>query len=172
MEAFEYPKIEVVYELLFDDAKKPEYQTDDAVGGDLYAYVKDRTISMRGPEGEVEEVVNGPYKLIIQPGWTALIPLGFKATLPMHLQGELRLRSSVGFKHGLFMPNSPGTVDPKYPGEWLVTVSNYRNVATTIGHLERFAQVVLMPFVRKPWVPGKVRITTNRVGGVGSTGSL
>jgi dUTP pyrophosphatase len=100
----------------------------------------------------------------------AAVPLGFRATLPAGLEAQLRLRSSIAFRRGLVMPNAPATIDSDYPGEWLVIVTNTLAEAVEIHHQERIAQIVFAPVAAPELRPGIVGISTERAGGVGSTG--
>ena len=69
------------------------------------------------------------------------------------------------------MPNSPATVDSDYPGEWLILVANGINEPVAIHHLERIAQIVFTRFETVQWQSGLVIATSNRTGGLGSTGT-
>jgi dUTP pyrophosphatase len=77
----------------------------------------------------------------------------------------------VAFKKGLVLPNAPGTIDADYPDEWLVMLRNDTATAVTIEHGERIAQVVLNRFAVLPWSAGTVGVSSDRTGGVGSTGA-
>ena len=108
----------------------------------------------------------------ITPGMTALIPLGFKAKLPEGFEAQLRPRSGNSFKRNLMIPNSPATIDADYPDEWMVLV---RNLSATeplvIVHGERIAQLIVARYESPDFVEGNVSATTNRKGGLGSTGA-
>lgn len=120
----------------------------------------------------MREVVSvGDRGLIgLAPGERALIPLGFKARIPPGHHGEVRPRSGVAFRKGIEIPNSPGTIDSDYNGEWMVPVKNGDAKPITIEHGERIAQVVFVTHVDAVFVWGEVGRTTERDGGFGSTG--
>ena len=101
---------------------------------------------------------------------SALIPLGFKARLPLGIEAQIRPRSGTSFKKGLQIPNAPGTIDSDYPEEWMVLVRNPMPHSIRIEHGERIAQMVLARYEALAIEPGKVSVTTSRVGGFGSTG--
>jgi dUTP pyrophosphatase len=109
--------------------------------------------------------------LSLAPGATALVPLGFRARLPQGFEAQVRVRSSVAFRKGLVVPNAPGTIDADYPDEWLVMLRNDSAAPATIEHGERIAQVVLNRFAVLPWEVGTVVRSSDRTGGVGSTGT-
>lgn len=106
----------------------------------------------------------------LAPGDVALVPTGFKARVPPGYEAQVRIRSSIAFKRGLILPNAPGTIDADYPDEWLIMMKNASAQSVAIKHGERVAQVILNRVEVLPWVEGKVDISTNRVGGFGSTG--
>ena len=108
--------------------------------------------------------------LIIPPHTRAAVPLAFKASLPIGIEAQLRLRSSLAFRRGLIMPNAPATIDSDYPGEWLVLVSNTTPLPVTIEHGERIAQIVFNRYERVEFTAGTVGVSSERTGGVGSTG--
>jgi dUTP pyrophosphatase len=56
-------------------------------------------------------------KITLYPQWRLLIPLGFALEFPPHLVAKLYLRSSLGLKSPLFIPNSVGIIDSDYRGE-------------------------------------------------------
>ena len=65
------------------------------------------------------------------------------------------------------MPNAPATIDPDYPDEWLLLVTNTLQVPVTVQHLERVAQIVFARVI----VAEDAADTARRTGGVGSTGT-
>jgi dUTP pyrophosphatase len=155
------------FEPLHPEVVVPTRATAGSVGYDVRAYVLGREI--RGYVG-LDPVVLRPLgeALVLDPGVRAAIPLCFRATMPVGQEAQLRLRSSIAFKRGLIMPNAPATIDPDYPDEWLLLVSNPLAVSVTIHHLERVAQIV---FARVLHAEGQDS-AAGRAGGLGSTGNL
>lgn len=159
---------QVIFEPLFPDVEIPSSGSSGAAGYDVRAYLRGRIVQIA--KGLTVKSVHVVEELIIPPGGRAAIPLGFRARLPQNIEGQIRLRSSVGFKKGLTIPNAPGTIDPDYPGEWLVIVSNSLSESVSVKHGERIAQVVFSRFNRINWAVGIVQRTSDRRGGLGSTG--
>ncbi|HEU4643476.1 MAG TPA: hypothetical protein VFS44_13550 [Gemmatimonadaceae bacterium] len=160
----------IEYEPLFPDVAPPERATRGAAGYDVRAHLRGRDVrTARGGVTGTERVGEGGV-LTLEPGAIALVPLGFRARLPEGYEAQVRLRSSIAFRKGLVLPNAPGTIDADYPDEWLVMLKNDGAEAVLIEHGERIAQVVLNRFEVLPWRSGAVGITTDRTGGVGSTG--
>jgi len=160
----------VIFEALHDDLVPPERATFGAAGYDLRAYLRGRRVRVSTGEAEEERAVTDAGELDLEPGVTALIPLGFRARLPRGFEAQIRIRSSVAFRRGLMIPNAPGTIDSDYPDEWMVMLRNDSTRTVTLSHGERIAQAVLHRFSVLPWTEGAVAQTTDRKGGFGSTG--
>ena len=161
----------VVFQPLSPEVLPPEQATRGSAGHDVRAFLKDREVTVVGGAVSSRTVVAGPdHTLTIQPGERALVPLGFRARLPAGCEAQIRLRSSIALERGLIMPNAPATIDPDYPDEWFVLVANISNVAATLQHGERFAQIVFSQFSVPSWQIGVVSTSTDRQGGAGSTG--
>lgn len=129
----------------------PDYATAGAAGLDLLAAVSD--------------------PLVIPPGGRALVPTGLRIALPDGYELQVRPRSGLALKHGIVLPNSPGTIDSDYRGELQVIVMNAGSTAFTVERGMRIAQAVLAPVVRLAWVETESLDATARgEGGFGSTG--
>ena len=134
----------------------PEAKTDGAAGMDLSACL---------PRHEHAETVT------LAPGDIAKIPLGFAVAIPDGYEGQVRPRSGLSTKHGVTVPNAPGTVDADYRGEMFVALINLGREPHTVRHADRIAQLVIAPVTR----PNLVEVdsldqTPRGSGGFGSTG--
>ena len=160
----------VVFEPLAAGVQPPRRATSESAGYDLAAYLLGGPVrvALAGTES-LREVEGGA--LTLAPGERALIPLGFRARIELGYHGEVRPRSGAAFRKGLEIPNSPGTIDSDYNGEWMVPVKNGDSRPITIEHGERIAQVVFVPHVGVEFASGSVMRTTERDGGFGSTGA-
>jgi dUTP pyrophosphatase len=58
----------------------------------------------------------------------------------------VRPRSGLALKHGITVPNAPGTIDPDYRGEVKVILRNLSDSAFRIERGERVAQLVFARF--------------------------
>lgn len=162
-----------IVELLYPDARPPERATAGSAGYDLCAYIRARAIKCSDGVRLWDTAANmeqGESWFHLEAHVTALIPLGFKARLPVGIEAQIRPRSGITFKKGLQIPNAPGTIDSDFPEEWMVIVRNPTAQAIRIDHGERIAQMVLARYEALPIETGKVAVTTTRVGGFGSTG--
>ena len=131
----------------------PSYATPGAAGADLRANLPDRG------------------RMVLAPGARALVPCGFRIEIPEGYEAQVRPRSGLALKHGITLPNSPGTIDSDYRGELGVIVMNAGQEAFEIVHGERIAQLVVAPVVRAGFSAVDALSGTARGdGGFGSTG--
>ncbi|AQU88489.1 deoxyuridine 5'-triphosphate nucleotidohydrolase [Komagataeibacter nataicola] len=134
------------------DLPLPAYATDGAAGMDLLA------------------AVTAP--LSIAPGGRALVPTGLCVALPRGYELQIRPRSGLALKHGVTLPNAPGTIDEDYRGEIGIIVMNAGDAPFVVERGMRIAQGVLAPVVRGEWVEyAELDETTRGAGGFGSTGT-
>lgn len=160
----------ITYERLYPDVPIPARATREAAGYDVCAYLIGRTVRVSDGLKVRERTSDDSHRLYLEPGEVALVPLGFKARLPDGYEAQVRIRSSIAFKRGLIIPNGPGTIDADYPDEWMVMLKNDSTRGVVIEHGERIAQVILARYAILEWAPGSVAVSTDRMGGIGSTG--
>lgn len=166
----------VVFEALAPDVVLPTRATAESAGYDVRAYLsRDRIRIYRSDTGRTSEEAaergEGDPAITLRPGDRALVPTGFRARLPSGFEAQIRMRSSLAWKRGLIVPNAPGTVDADYPDEWFVLVLNASTRPVRIEHGERIAQIVLNRYEVAEWRTGAVDRSTDRTGGLGSTGA-
>ena len=138
--------------LLSPLARRPIYATAGASGMDLHA------------------AIASPVTLL--PGERTMIPLGFATAIPAGWEIQGRPRSGLASRHGITIPNTPGTIDSDYRGEWKVPLINLGSDAFIIEPGMRIAQAVICPVVRAEWIEVDALDETNRgEGGFGSTGT-
>ncbi len=132
----------------------PAYATPGAAGADLRANLPDRG------------------RVVLAPGARALIPTGLRLAIPDGYEVQVRPRSGLALKHGITLPNSPGTIDSDYRGPLGVIVQNAGAEDFAITHGMRIAQIVVAPVVAADFVvSGQLDDTDRGAGGFGSTGS-
>lgn len=115
---------------LDERAIMPKYQSSQAAGLDLAACL---------PRHDMGEEVT------IEPMEIVKIPLGYACAIPMGFEGQVRPRSGLSTKHGISIPNAPGTIDSDYRGEMFIALINLSKVPYTIRHGDRIAQLVIAP---------------------------
>ncbi len=127
----------------------PGYATDGAAGMDVLA-AEDVTLPSGGRHA-------------VATGIAVAIPDGFEI--------QVRPRSGLALKHGISLPNTPGTIDSDYRGELKIIMINHGAEEFAIRRGDRIAQLVLAPVVRAGWVEVEDLDETARgAGGFGSTG--
>ncbi|MGW8267319.1 MAG: dUTP diphosphatase [Longimicrobiales bacterium] len=107
----------------------------------------------------------------LSPGEIRAVSTGFIMELPEGLECQVRPRSGLAARHGITLPNSPGTIDPDFRGEVKVLMQNTGRETVTIHRGDRIAQLVFARF-EAPQVEEAhaVSDTTRGEGGFGSTG--
>lgn len=88
---------------------------------------------------------NDEKKIILQPLERELVHTGIYVELPHGTEIQVRPKSGRAMKEGLFIANSPGTVDNLYRGEICVICVNLSNKPIIINDGEKIAQLVLCP---------------------------
>ena len=107
----------------------------------------------------------------IVPGEVKLIPCGFTMAVPVGYEAQMRPRSGLALKHGLILPNSPGTIDADYRGEVCVILANVGGESFTVRRGMRIAQMVIAAATRAELLEVDTLETTPRgEGGFGHTG--
>ena len=99
------------------------------------------------------------------------VQTGLAFELPAGLEMQVRPRSGLALKHGITLPNAPGTIDPDYRGELKVIMQNGGSEPVRIARGERIAQLVFARF-EVPEVVEQAELgeTARGAGGFGSTG--
>lgn len=145
-------KLKVNIQLLDKSIKKPEYQSSDASGFDLTAYIKDAHI--------------------IMPKEYEIIPTGLIMEIPKGYEGQIRPRSGLAAKSGITVLNSPGTIDSDYRGEIKIILINLGIKDFLILPGMRIAQMIISPTYQVELnIFTEIKSDTNRgKKGFGSTG--
>ncbi len=134
-----------------EDLPLPQYMTEHSAGLDLHA-ANDEPIT-------------------IEPGQIKLIPTGLFLEIPPGYEGQVRARSGLALRHGLMLPNAPGTIDADYRGELQVVLANCSREPYTITRGTRFAQLVINKVEHVEVVEvAELSETSREAGGFGHTG--
>lgn len=166
------------YKLVNPDIKTNEIQqsTTQASGFDVsIPYFENGTLFTVYPSKGIEEqrkVVDG--KITVNGGDTVIIKTNLAFNIPDELDMLVLVRSSIGIKRGLQLPNSVALIDTDYTQELMIALTNTRQ---NVVQLEVGERVVQCKMTRKE-VPAlslvasskKFVKNSNRVGGIGSTG--
>jgi dUTP pyrophosphatase len=133
------------------DLPLPTYASEGAAGMDVCA------------------AVNEP--MILAAGKVVLVPTGICVAIPRGYEMQVRSRSGLAAKQGVFALNSPGTIDSDYRGEVKVILANFSNEDVIIERGSRIAQLVVAQHESVQWdVVESLDDTHRGEGGFGSTG--
>ncbi|MDE2876740.1 MAG: dUTP diphosphatase [Gemmatimonadota bacterium] len=107
----------------------------------------------------------------LAPGGVHAARTGLVMELPEGIECQVRPRSGLAARHGITLPNSPGTIDSDYRGELRILMQNLGPDSVEIGRGDRIAQLVfnrcLAPLVEET---SALSATGRGDGGFGSTG--
>jgi len=101
----------------------PRYATDGAAGMDVLS---------------AEDV-------ILPPGARHAVASGLAVAIPSGYEIQVRPRSGLALKHGISVPNTPGTIDSDYRGEVQVPLVNHGKSPFVIERGTRIAQMLILP---------------------------
>ena len=109
--------------------------------------------------------------LDLQPGQRHAVATGFRVAIPEGYEIQVRPRSGLAFKHGITVPNTPGTIDSDYRGEIKVLLINHGTESFPVRRGERIAQLVPAVVIKAAFEEvDELCETTRGAGGFGSTG--
>lgn len=109
--------------------------------------------------------------VVIAPGARHPVATGLALAIPAGFEIQVRPRSGLALKHGITVPNTPGTIDSDYRGELKVLLINHGPEPFAIARGDRIAQLVLAPVVQAAWDEvAELDATQRGAGGFGSTG--
>ena len=103
----------------------PVRKTDLSSGLDLKAYIDKR--------------------VVLKPGTRALIDTGWAVKIPEGYEAQVRSRSGMAYKYGLFVLNSPGTIDRDYEGNIKVLLQTASTEDFIVLNGMAIAQLVIAP---------------------------
>jgi dUTP pyrophosphatase len=107
----------------------------------------------------------------LAPGARHAVATGLSVAIPEGYEIQVRPRSGLALKHGISVPNTPGTIDSDYRGELKVILINHGAEPFAIARGDRIAQLVLAPVTRAAWDEvAELDETARGAGGFGSTG--
>jgi dUTP pyrophosphatase len=135
----------------------PAYQTVGSAGADICANLP---VEMRAAG------------FVLQPMERAIVPTGLRVAIPEGFEMQIRPRSGLALKHGITLPNTPGTIDSDYRGPLGVALVNLGAAPYVVSHGDRIAQCVIAPVLQAGFeVVEALDVTARGAGGFGSTGT-
>ncbi|MCE2992645.1 MAG: dUTP diphosphatase [Alphaproteobacteria bacterium] len=129
----------------------PSYATLDSAGLDLMAAIEE--------------------PITLNPLERRAVPTGIAIALPKGFEAQVRPRSGLALKHGISVPNAPGTIDADYRGEVCAILINLSNEPFVIERGMRIAQMVIAQHSQADWnIVETLDETARGASGFGSTG--
>ena len=108
---------------------------------------------------------------IIHTNETKIIHTNLFVEIPNGWELQVRSRSGLAAKHGIFVLNEPGTIDSAYRGEIMIILHNVGKDDFTVEKGDRIAQLVLQKVPKIKWeVVADLSETERGEGGIGHTG--
>ena len=108
---------------------------------------------------------------VLAPGERRLVSTGLAVEIPAGIEGQVRPRSGLALRHGITMPNAPGTIDSDYRGEVRVILQNLGSEPVTIVRGDRIAQLVFARYETPELVDAtELEQSSRGASGFGSTG--
>ncbi len=150
------PELRVLWEDWADrDLPLPSYETAGAAGADVRANL---------PLADRAEGIT------LAPMQRLIVPTGIRVEIPSGYEMQIRPRSGLALKHGITLPNTPGTIDSDYRGPLGVALINLGDAPYTLHHGDRIAQIIVAPVVQARFaVVEHLTETPRGAGGFGST---
>jgi dUTP pyrophosphatase len=123
------------------------------------------------PNAAGYDIRSAEEAVTLRPGEIRLVGTGLVMELPEGVECQVRPRSGLALRHGITLPNSPGTIDPDYRGEVRIIMQNLGSEPVTLRRGERIAQLVFSRF-EVPAVAQADELSATERGdaGFGSTG--
>lgn len=107
----------------------------------------------------------------LESGDSLAIGTGWKMSVPIGYEIQIRPRSGLALKKQITVGNSPGTVDSEFRGEVKVILHNESSVSFQVKQGDKIAQMVIAPVLLwNPEVVESLDETDRGEGGFGSTG--
>ena len=135
----------------FDESKElfvPEYKSEGASGMDIMS---------------IEDV-------FIPPNETRIVKTNLAVEIPQGTELQIRSRSGLSAKNGIFVLNGVGVLDSDYRGEILIILHNVGKSIFKINIGDRIAQISLSRVEKIELYQDELSKTDRGEGGLGSTG--
>lgn len=134
----------------------PAYATAGAAGADLRANLP---------------AAQRAAGLTLAPMARAIVPTGLRIEIPEGFEVQIRPRSGLALRHGITLPNSPGTIDSDYRGPLGVLLVNLGPAPYVVAHGARVAQMIVAPVVQAGFtLVSELSPSVRGANGFGSTG--
>ena len=156
--------MKVLIKFLSEKAVLPEYKTHGSSGFDV------RAVAVVKSDGQKIDLSEGDV-CVVEPSDRIFVPTGLSFSMSNKYELQIRSRSGLAWKNGLFVLNSPGTLDSDYRGELCIIMLNTSDKNFEIKLGDRVAQAVFCPVIKADFsIVDQLDDTDRGAGGFGSTG--
>lgn len=112
-----------------------------------------------------------PFEFSINPGEKIMLPTGIRCSMDNNYVMLIMPRSSLGIKKGLRLSNTVAVIDADYyyannEGHIFLSVENHGSETIQSNAGNNICQALFIPY----GVADELTVTSERVGGIGSTG--
>lgn len=104
---------------------------------------KDAIIPDYAHEGDAGMDIYSVEDVIIEPMDWKKVNTGLIMELPKGTEGQVRTKSGIALNNGVFVLNTPGTIDENYRGEVGVILYNLNRTPYVIKKGQKIAQLVI-----------------------------
>jgi len=123
-----------------------------------------------GPEEDAGMDLLAIEDAALEPGRPRAVATGLAVEIPAGYEAQIRPRSGLALKHGITLPNAPGTIDPGYRGEIKVILLNLGTKPYQVAKGDRIAQMVVSRYESVEWEEAGLADSKRGQGGFGSSG--
>ena len=117
------------------------------------------------------DVASAEPDFVLGAGERRAVGTGLAFEIPPGTEMKERPRSGLALRHGITLPNAPGTIDSDYRGELKVIMQNGGDAPVPIARGDRIAQLVFARYVTPTLDEVETLAESARgEGGFGSTG--
>jgi len=123
-------------------------------------------------EGAAGMDIQSAEAFSLPSGRSVALHTGLAFEVPAGYEMQVRSRSGLAAKHGVFVTNGIGTIDCDYRGEVMVILTNLGGYIFDVKVGDRIAQLVFAPVYRPATIEvvEDLSATARGFGGFGSTG--
>lgn len=138
---------------------------------DTHYPAEDIVLPVRATQGSAGYDFFAPATIVIPSGQTVRMPTDIRARMGKHEFLLLAIRSSLGIRRGIVLPNSIAVIDSDYygnpanDGNILAALQNISGKDTVIEKGERYMQGIFLPCL----FTDNDCVSAVRTGGIGST---
>lgn len=121
--------------------------------------IEDVHIPVLGDEPEKGRITDAAYDLVssqdmmIAPGGRKLVRTNTAVSIPEGYVGLVCSRSGLALKHGVFVLNAPGVIDPDYTDPIGVILANFGDEIYSVQKGDRIAQLFIVKTADSLFLP-------------------